>query len=336
MEFLKNIFQKPDVKISNKPFYVLSLSGGGVLGLFTARIIEHIENEISAPIASKFDLLAGTSVGGLLALALSREIPASDVVKYFQEYGHYIFMPRGGKKRLGLSKVSYLTTGMHKAKFDPHNLKQVVEKILGQDTLLGEALHPTLVTAYDLSTGSLRVFSTPVSALHSVSDLEVPMVDIAMAASAIPALFPIHQIENHRFVDGAVYANSPDLVAFREAVFNMSVPVESLNICSVGTMTGRFFLDDKVKNDIGILAWGTESRLPTLMVAAQQQFTVGLMRDMIGDNYIRIDSMMPISKDRKIDSSSVNEDDYKFILDCADRNWNAIKDEKFIRKLINS
>src|SRR5690625_3930592 len=76
------------------PFRILSLSGGGYRGLFTARILADLEERIRAPIATRFDLIAGTSIGGILALALALEVPAKQMVALFEERGDEIFKKR--------------------------------------------------------------------------------------------------------------------------------------------------------------------------------------------------------------------------------------------------
>ncbi|MBS3911622.1 MAG: patatin-like phospholipase family protein [Hydrogenophaga sp.] len=77
-----------------KPFQVLALSGGGFRGLYTAKVIADVEREIDAPLASRFDLITGTSIGGILALALALEIPAQKIVDLFVDHGEEIFSKR--------------------------------------------------------------------------------------------------------------------------------------------------------------------------------------------------------------------------------------------------
>jgi uncharacterized protein len=75
-------------------FGILALSGGGFLGLYTIAILAALEKEIGAPIASRFDLLAGTSVGGIIALGLAAEIPVRDIQDAFEKNGTKIFSDR--------------------------------------------------------------------------------------------------------------------------------------------------------------------------------------------------------------------------------------------------
>jgi patatin-like phospholipase/acyl hydrolase len=75
-------------------FQVLALSGGGYRGLYTAKILADLEEDIGGPIARRFDLIAGTSIGGILALAIAMEIPAEQMVKLFEQHGQEIFRRR--------------------------------------------------------------------------------------------------------------------------------------------------------------------------------------------------------------------------------------------------
>lgn len=73
--------------MANTSFQILALSGGGYRGLYTATILAELERELGGPIARHFDLIAGTSIGGILALALANEIPAQKLVEMFVSKG---------------------------------------------------------------------------------------------------------------------------------------------------------------------------------------------------------------------------------------------------------
>ena len=76
---------------TDRPLRVLSLAGGGFLGLYTAVVLEALEARAGEPLARRFDLLAGTSIGGLLGLALAYEIPMARLVRLFTEHGRQCF-----------------------------------------------------------------------------------------------------------------------------------------------------------------------------------------------------------------------------------------------------
>ncbi len=80
-------------------FKILSLDGGGIKGVFTASVLTAIEDEIKAPIGEYFDLIAGTSTGGIMALGLGLGFPANRILKFYREMGPEIFPSTG---RLGI------------------------------------------------------------------------------------------------------------------------------------------------------------------------------------------------------------------------------------------
>ena len=329
----RSLFKKKIENRYQQNFEILSLSGGGVFGLYSARIVQHLEEYFGDNIGNKVDLLAGTSIGGIIALGLSREITAEHIVKSFYEHAHLIFQEREKGYRSGLSGIQKFTSGVMRAKYEVNHLYDVVTSIIGEEYVMADALHPVMITSYDLTSGCNRIFSCPINTLSSFNENELLMVDVAMATSAVPAMFPIHEINGHRFVDGAVFANSPDVVAYKEALFKMDVPNDKVKILSIGTMMGRFYLEDKVRNDSGFLSWGLNNRLPTLMVSAQQQFTTSLMSDLLGDNYLRVDTA-PSNAIRNLNLSSIKRQDLDLICKIADNSWNSVlKDSDFLRNL---
>ena len=76
------------------PFRILALSGGGFLGLYTAALLAALEKRSGEPIGRRFDLIAGTSVGAILASAVALEVPLREIVELFQQHGAKVFSPR--------------------------------------------------------------------------------------------------------------------------------------------------------------------------------------------------------------------------------------------------
>ena len=74
-----------------KDFKILSIDGGGIKGLYSATILAHFEHKFSARISDYFDMLCGTSTGGLIALAASLKISMNDVCRFYEEEGPKIF-----------------------------------------------------------------------------------------------------------------------------------------------------------------------------------------------------------------------------------------------------
>ena len=93
-EYMTKNAMPSDLEPVEQDFQILCLSGGGYLGLFSAIVMAEFEEKLGRPIASAFDLIAGTSVGGLIALAVALEVPAKQIVEELLESGQKIFSDR--------------------------------------------------------------------------------------------------------------------------------------------------------------------------------------------------------------------------------------------------
>ena len=111
------------------PFQILSLSGGGYLGLYTATVLTEFEDQIGRPIASCFDLLAGTSIGGIIALGLAAEQPARKIKEVFEQNGKRIFSSRPAPTGRFIQILDFLRS-LFSSKYDGVALRQTVAMCL--------------------------------------------------------------------------------------------------------------------------------------------------------------------------------------------------------------
>ena len=226
------------------PFRILSLSGGGYRGLFTARILADLEERIGAPIATRFDLIAGTSIGGILALALSMEVPAKRMLALFEEHGDDIFKKR--RSFLGYLRSPYTQT----------SLATLLETdaLFGQRSI-GACKHRVIVPAINHTTGRPVLFKTPHHPSFS-ADYKHRLVDVALATSAAPGFFPRHTFNNCQYIDGGLFANAPGLLALHEAEHFLGQERPNLHVMAIGTMSAKFTVDPHRNRDGGALDWG--------------------------------------------------------------------------------
>ncbi len=138
------------------PFHLLSLTGGGYRGLFTAAALSRIEEETKEPIGRLFEISAGTSIGGIIALAIAFEKPMKEVVAVFKKHGKDIF-PVDAQGSSGW--LDYLKH-KNKTRYQVEPLIAAIEELIPKGTLLGEALHPVLIPAVNLTEGKPQVFKT--------------------------------------------------------------------------------------------------------------------------------------------------------------------------------
>ena len=194
-----------------KVFKILSIDGGGIKGLYSSTILEHFEKKYQCNISDHFDMLCGTSTGGLIALALSLKIPAKEISKLYSEEGIKIF-PKMGKLKGGIKQA------LIKGKFSQKPLKNSLQNLF-QDRKLKESNNLLCIPSFCLTNGQPRVFKKNHSILDT--DDEISYVDVALATSAAPTYFPVHEINccsRKQFVDGGVWANNPTMVGLLEAI----------------------------------------------------------------------------------------------------------------------
>ncbi|GIX36381.1 MAG: hypothetical protein similar to Patatin [Lysobacteraceae bacterium] len=281
-----------------RPFRILSLAGGGFLGLYTAKVLAELEALDGTPLGRRFDLLAGTSVGGILALALAFEIPMAEVVRLFLDRGREIFSARGmpGTRVGRLLDLSRQVMG---PKYSGRALFKALAQQLGERTL-GEALHPVVIPAVDVSRSRTKVFKTP-HAPASRGDEAVRAMDVAMATSAAPAYFPSVRIGEHLYADGGLFAVAPDQVALHEAEHFMGIRPRQVRMLSLGTATRDYRPETPVEADDGAVGWLDGGRLLLTLVSVQQQHVEAMMEDRLGRRYLRLDASWPQGRGLGID-----------------------------------
>lgn len=294
-------------------FQILSLSGGGYLGLYTATVLKELEAEFSGPIASHFDLIAGTSIGGIIALGLAAEIPAEKICADFEACGTGIFSERRAA-RTWLGNVWDLQRSLFSAKYGDRALRNTIERVLGANLTIGDLSHPVLIPTVNLTKGSPQIFKTPHHADFK-RDYRLKAADVAMATSAAPTYFPIAEIEDELFVDGGLFANAPDLIALHEAEHFFQVPKEDVHMLSIGTTTTQISLSHATNRKIGIFGWGR--RLPTAIISAQQMDVGYMMMHKLGNRYIRIDTVQSKEQERELDLDVATSDAQKTIRGMA-------------------
>ncbi len=262
-----------------KPFHVLALSGGGFRGLYTATVLKHLEEQFGAPLANRFDLICGTSAGGLLALGLAAEVSAEKLQAMFEHGGHRIFDSRGPTRRaLG---------PWERAKHSPDGLRAVLTEQFG-DMTIGDLRHRVLIPTVNYSKGSGQFFKTPHSERFFM-DYKHKLVDIGMATAAAPTYFPLHQIGDEGvFADGGLVGNSPGFFGLHEAQHVLGAARGSgcVRVLAIGTMTLGATKRGASGLDWGIVKWGT--KLFDLVISAQEHSVDAMLAHLLGDDYLRI------------------------------------------------
>ena len=272
------------------PFRILALSGGGFLGLYTAALLAALEARVGVPIGRRFDLVAGTSVGAILAAAVALEVPLSEIVELFQQHGAEVFSARALPSG-AMGRLLDLTRSVLGPKYSGQVLRQALTARLGKRTL-SEVRHPVLLPAVNISRSQTKVFKSPHVAA-SKGDEATLIVDATMASCAAPAYFPAVRIGDELYADGGLFAVAPDQVALHEAQHFMAIDEARIRVLSIGTATAGYQPSQAPAEDAGAVGWLSDGRLIMTMVSVQQQHVQAMMEDRLGDRYLRLDARWP-------------------------------------------
>jgi len=259
-------------------YHVLALSGGGYRGLFTATILRQLEEVLGQPLARHFDLICGTSAGGLLALGLAAEVPAVELQAMFETDGKKIF----GKRSWWRRWVGFYL----KAKHSSEGLREVLTAKFG-DKLIGNLKHRVLIPAVNYTTGKGQFFKTP----HHPSfelDHKLSIVDVGLATAAAPVYFPIARNPRGAFVDGGLVGNAPGFFGLHEVKhFLAGNGPAKIRVLSIGTMTNGATMKGSAKLDRGLVQWGP--RLFDLVISAQESSVDYMLKQILQDDYVPVD-----------------------------------------------
>jgi predicted acylesterase/phospholipase RssA len=271
---------------------ILSIDGGGIRGLIPALVLAEIESKTGKAIADCFDLIAGTSTGGILALGFSKnngsgrpQYTANDLARLYQSRGKEIFSRSLWK---GVSSVGGLIDEL----YSQDGLEKVLEKYFGDD-LISSGLTKTLVTSYDIQNRE-PVFLKSWKEEHRM----VQMKHAARATSAAPtyfepALVPIGGATK-ALIDGGVFINSPAVSAYAEA--KRIFPDENdFFVISLGTGELIRPITYAEAKDWGKTGWLVP--LLSCMFDGVSDAAHYQMKMFLGEKYVRLQTELSIASD---------------------------------------
>ncbi len=254
---------RPGAEMSTRPFRILALDGGGIMGAFTASVLATIEAASGQRTWEHFDLITGTSTGGLIALALGMGNDAARICRMYSEHGHLIF-PRDRFWWDGILRH------LRGPKFSTGPLRGAIGELL-QDATLDAAKVCLAIPVYDANKGQVVVFKTAHDGrYHWYKD--IPAVELALATSAAPTYFQAHTIEcnygTFTYIDGGVWANCPVMVGVTEAIDVFGMLPSEIHLLSISTTNYPFRIKES-KRTRGILGWN-KTIIETLMFGQAQ------------------------------------------------------------------
>ena len=290
-------------------FKILSLDGGGIRGAFIAAFLAKVQESVDEPLIRYFDLITGTSTGGLIAVALGMGVSPQEIRAFYEKDGPSIFTRR--PPQLSNAKRSLIDFVLRRAapgldaewifhpKYSSDLLRTILAKKLGR-RLLGESYCRLAIPSVDLAAGKAVVFKTP-HRPNFVRDRHFQAVDVILATTAAPSYFPAASIEvGSCYCDGGIWANNPALVGYVEAIrisrdctragIDLHFGQDDIHLLSIGTGRASYFLRPNIE-DSGLKWWAP--RLLNISGETQSEGIHWQMEYLLGERYSRINFDIP-------------------------------------------
>lgn len=277
-----------------RPFRILSIDGGGIRGVFPAAVLAELERRFlgGASIIHNFDMIAGTSTGGIIALALAHGMTAQQALNIYLERGQRIFPPAAG-----FGKLSRALSWVFKPKHDQAVLKEELLRIFG-DKVLDDAITRLVIPSFEGRHGEPFLYKTPHHPDYQ-KDRHKKFAHVALHTTAAPSYYPGVEDDGYIMIDGGIWANNPVMNALVDALACFDIAREKVRILSLGTGESTFTVDERARNG-GIRDWAF-LRSFNAAARAQSRNALGQAYLLVGKNNVtRIDvpeSDKPIAMD---------------------------------------
>ena len=240
---------------------VLSIDGGGVRGIIPALILSKIEEYTKKPISTMFDLIAGTSTGGIIALGLTcpskynSRVPAysaSELVDLYMNNAAKIFPDT-------IWKSMHTLWGLRDERYPSSGIEGVLKDYFG-GVRLSQSLTNVLITSYEIEKRVPFLFkSSYAKNPDRKGEYDFYMWQAGRATSAAPTYFEVFKLtgfqsrDYYALIDGGVFANNPAMCAYAEAKNNY--PDDRLFVLSIGTGTALQGIPYNKAKKWGVVQW---------------------------------------------------------------------------------
>ena len=270
---------------------VLAIDGGGIKGVFPAAFLANIEEHLEGDLWEYFDLIAGTSTGGIIALGLGLGLTAREILGIYKDNAEKIFPRTAWYDKFKLKKT---IPGLLKQKYETSQLADILRDKF-RDKRLGDSKTRLMILSTNLTSGGVRVFKT---AHHERfrNDYKVAAKEVALATSAAPIFFKPHTMPGGQpLVDGALWGNNPSGFATIEAISVLGWAPEDTAVLSLGCTEEPAEFAKLAGKNPGIADWGLG--IFQSFMTAQSSASIGMTKlilcDEQGDRSPRISPMTP-------------------------------------------
>lgn len=290
----------------HRKFRILSLEGGGIAGAFAASVLATLEKYTGHRCIEHFDLIAGTSTGGLIAIGLGIGLPAEQILSFYENNGPIIFQNAGITKRWSNSIRHIFQSKYSQGVLREALLGALRDPETGKSPKFGESKCRLLIPTYDAVGGRIFLMKT---AHHERFrfDINALAVDVALATAAAPTYFSAVPFQEHAsgasYIDGGVWANCPALAAVVEAVHFLNIPPDDIDILNIGTTSSPFSVSEHAQ--AGIFGWARG--LINLLMRAQVETSRATAFLLTKGGILNINFIAPNNKFSLDDSRKIGE-----------------------------
>ncbi|MCC7102437.1 MAG: patatin-like phospholipase family protein [Fimbriimonadaceae bacterium] len=242
---------------------LLAIDGGGMLGVYACAYLKALEEHFGKRIQDHFDLVAGTSTGGIIALGLGANKSPAEILDFYRTYGSEIFPMAKPYSRWKVLKLwRMFCDGRRRLDqgywYDSAPLLAALKTVLsdadGRELKLQDSIIRLLIPAVNAQNCEPRVFKVrfeEAEVEHLNRDPEISMIEVAMATSAAPWYLPMAMVDEkgtkYTYIDGGLWANNPSLAAVIEALHyyvGEKRGFQSVGLLSIGLPSCAGFSND--------------------------------------------------------------------------------------------
>lgn len=264
------------------PRRILCIDGGGIKGAMPAAFLACIEEATKKRVVDHFDLIAGTSTGGILALGLGLGMPAKELLGFYLDKGPGIFgqeiFPGASWFRRAVSRLRHKARSVAQLavpKYRPAALRAALNEAFGERRL-GDSQTRLVIPAFDRQRCQVHIFKT---AHHErlATDWTHSAVDVALATAAAPTYLPSHRLESGiSLLDGGIWANNPTGLAVVEAIAILGWDPSQLRVLSLGCTEAP----SAPAEESGVV--GLVTRMADLFLLGQSRGAMGTAKLLMG------------------------------------------------------
>ncbi len=311
---------RPSIRLPQPaPYRILSLSGGGYRGLFTARLLSKLAAQATDNVGAKFDMFAGTSIGGLLAAGLAVGRSPDDLSEAIAYHGPKIFDDRIRIMGRGLlRKPAGFYGGLLGAKFQAGALEQAINDVLGSTGAklkVKDVPLPLLLVATCVTSRSPFIMTNIARQLDEGSELD--LVTALRATSAAPGYFPAVDLNTRSLVDGGLLANAPDMVAIATVLKEKRAALDQITMISIGTAAPNNSEAPSAVGKRGLLGWLRRDLVPMLL-ETQEKLSTSHANQLLGQRHWRLNALPSAKQQKVIDLDRATDEATRTLVMLAD------------------